>query len=100
MPVTITNHRALDTYYAALAGYQRQDVSHEQATRLAFSTLLDTLSKAHGWTLVLEQALANRSRPDGTLLDEVRFPRGYWEAKDSADDLEAEIQAKIRRGTR
>ena len=53
MPLNLTNHKAIDTYYAALATYQTQGVTHEQATRLAFSTLLDTLSRAAGWTLVL-----------------------------------------------
>ncbi len=33
-------------------------------------------------------------RPDATLRDRNNFPRGYWEAKDSADDLEAEIRKK------
>lgn len=47
---------------------------------------------------MLEQTLANRKRPDGTLYDDVKFPRGYWEAKDTQDNLDAEIQAKIRRG--
>jgi hypothetical protein len=70
MPINVTNHKALDTYYAALATYRGQDVTYEQATRLAFSTLLDTISKTAGWTLVLEQTLANRKRPDGTLYDE------------------------------
>jgi predicted helicase len=98
MPLNLTNHKAIDTYYAALATYRSQDVTHEQAIRLAFSTLLDTLSKAVGWTLVLEQTLSNRKRPDGTLYDDVKFPRGYWEAKDTHDDLDAEIKAKIRLG--
>jgi len=96
MPINVSTHKALDTYAAALAAYSAQGVAHEQATRLAFSTLLDTLSKTVSWTLVLEQALANRKRPDGTLLDSFKIPRGYWEAKDTADDLDAEIQAKIR----
>src|SRR5262245_42766356 len=98
MAINLTNHKAIDTYYAALATYRSQDVTHEQATRLAFSTLLDTLSKTVGWTLVLEQTLSNRKRPDGTLYDDVKFPRGYWEAKDTHDDLDAEIKAKIARG--
>jgi predicted helicase len=98
-PLSIkTLTRALDTYDAALATYARQQITHEQATRLAFSTLLDTLARAVGWTLVLEQALANRARPDGTLQDSFLIPRGYWEAKDTHDDLDAEIRAKIARG--
>ncbi|MBI3732130.1 MAG: DNA helicase, partial [Chloroflexi bacterium] len=90
--------KALDTYYAAIANYQTQGVTHEQATRLAFSTLLDTRARAQNWTLVLEQRLLNGMRPDGTLHDEFHLPRGYWEAKDTADDLDAEIAAKIARG--
>jgi hypothetical protein len=98
MPLNLTNHKAIDTYYKALANYRTQGVTHEQATRLAFSTLLDTLSKTAGWTLVLEQTLSNRKRPDGTLLDSFKIPRGYWEAKDTHDDLDTEIKAKIARG--
>ncbi len=95
--LNLTNHKAIDTYYAALSTYQSQGVTHEQATRLAFSTLLDTISKTVGWTLVLEQALSNRKRPDGTLQDSFKIPRGYWEAKDTQDDLDAEIRKKIER---
>jgi hypothetical protein len=95
--LNLTNHKAIDTYYAALSTYQSQGVTHEQATRLAFSTLLDTISKTVGWTLVLEQALSNRKRPDGTLQDSFKIPRGYWEAKDIQDDLDAEIRKKIER---
>ena len=68
MSLNLSNHKAIDTYHSALATYRSQDVTHEQATRLAFSTLLDTISKTVGWTLVLEHALHNRKRPDGTLL--------------------------------
>jgi predicted helicase len=47
---------------------------------------------------VQEQTLQNHARPDGTLYDAFRIPRGYWEAKDTNDDLDAEIRAKINRG--
>jgi hypothetical protein len=80
MSLDLTNHKAVDTYYNALANYHTQGVTHEQATRLAFSTLLDTLSKTVGWTLVLEQTLSNRKRPDGTLQDSFKIPRGYGRA--------------------
>jgi predicted helicase len=98
MPLNLSNHKAIDAYYAALATYHTQNVTHEQATRLAFSTLLDAISKTVGWTLVLEQTLSNRKRPDGTLQDSFKIPRGYWEAKDTNDDLDAEIKTKIARG--
>ena len=44
----------------------------------------------------LKTSLSNK--PDGTVKDSLRMARGYWEAKDSHDDLDAEIQAKFNRG--
>lgn len=34
-------------------------------------------------------------RPDGTLRDEFNLHRGYWEAKDTSDNLDVEIRKKI-----
>ena len=36
--------------------------------------------------------------PDGTVKDSLRMARGYWEAKDTHDDLDAEIERKFNRG--
>ena len=36
--------------------------------------------------------------PDGTVKDALRMGRGYWEAKDTHDDLDAEITRKFDRG--
>ena len=52
MAINVSNHKALGTYYAAPTIYQSRDVIYQQATRLAFSTLLDILSKTAGWTLI------------------------------------------------
>ena len=35
--------------------------------------------------------------PDGTVKDTLRMARGYWEAKDSHDDLETEIRRNLDR---
>jgi predicted helicase len=40
----------------------------------------------------------NRIRPDGTILHDLRVPLGYWEAKDTADDLDEEIRKKLAKG--
>ena len=40
----------------------------------------------------------NRIRPDGTILHDLRVPLGYWEAKDTNDDLDVEIRAKLAKG--
>jgi len=91
-------HPAFETYYTKLQDLAQLGKTKEQATRQAFSTLLDTLSKPTAkWSLVLEDALANRKVPDGALVDEYGIPRGYWEAKDLDDDLDTEIASKKKK---
>jgi hypothetical protein len=36
---------------------------------------------------------------DGALLHALRVPFGFWEARDEKDDIDAEIDFKLRRGT-
>ena len=45
-----------------------------------------------------ELSVSASNRPDGTVKDSLRMARGYWEAKDSHDDLDAEIKVKFNRG--
>jgi len=48
-----------------------------------------------------EQSLKVRGktvRPDATFRDEWHLPCGYWEAKDTSDDLDSEVRAKIAKG--
>ncbi|MDZ4770940.1 MAG: type ISP restriction/modification enzyme, partial [Chloroflexota bacterium] len=100
MSLTITS-APIKAYYARRAAFDSQGVSGELHTRRAFEVLLEQTAGAHGWTLIAEQRLdGSRGRviPDGTLRDPLTLPRGYWEAKDSADDLDAEIEKKFARG--
>ena len=99
MQIVSTPNPTLDNYYATLSNYAGLGVTHEQGIRTAFRSLLETFGKPVGWTLVEEHTLpGSRKRPDGTLLDNFRIPRGYWEAKDTKDDLDAEIRSKIKLG--
>ena len=99
MEIAATPNSVLDTYYDALRNYNALGVAHEQGIRSAFRSLLEVYAKPVGWTLVEEYTLPNsRKRPDGTLLDSFRIPRGWWEAKDTQDDLDAEIRSKIKLG--
>ena len=98
MQVTPTQKRAIDQYYRELAVYAEKKVSHEMAVRSAFQSLLASFAQSANWMLIPEQMLANGKRPDGTLRDSFNLPRGYWEAKDSRDDLETEIRKKIGAG--
>ncbi len=90
--------RFVEQYYRDLAAYKEQDVIHETAVRSAFQNLLANFAPAVNWLLVPEEPLANGKRPDGTLRDTFRLPRGYWEAKDTRDDLLVEIRKKIAIG--
>lgn len=96
---TITaQHKAIRQYYADRKALEGQGATNEMSVRESFKKLLETLGKAHGWTLVAEQPiewLAKPVRPDGTLRDGNTLPRGYWEAKDTHDNLDAEIEKKL-----
>ena len=74
--------------------------TNEQSTRRAFESCLTAYCLGHRETLMLVPELTTVSgvRPDGTVKDELRLARGYWEAKDVADNLDDEIQSKLDRG--
>ena len=73
---------------------------NEENIRPAFQNCLDSYCRDHRERLVLipELKASPGNKPDGTVKDSLRMARGYWEAKDSHDDLDAEIQAKFNRG--
>jgi predicted helicase len=45
-----------------------------------------------------QTALKTKVYPDGTIVHDLRVPLGYWEAKDTKDNLDAEIEAKNAKG--
>jgi predicted helicase len=76
----------------------RCHAAHEGATETAFSRLLADTAKSIGWKLIPKQPMKVGSKtifPDGTLRDAYNLSRGYWEAKDTGDDLAVEIKKKI-----
>ncbi|MCX6831061.1 MAG: N-6 DNA methylase [candidate division Zixibacteria bacterium] len=95
-------HKAVVAYYDALGQFDKLGMSHETAVRSAFQTLLQVCARQFKWTLVPEYQRKgvgqNRISIDGALLDMYRFPHGYWEAKDSQDDLEKEVRHKFEAG--
>ena len=94
-------HKAVQLYYQTLQGFEHQHVTHEGALRSAFQTMLADTARTHNWTLVPELATkagGKRVVPDGTLRDPNSLPRGYWEAKDTGDDLDTEITKKSKKG--
>ena len=78
--------------------------------RAAFQALLEDCTalvnkgRADKWKLVPEYSLKTKAgakiTPDGALLDSFRLIHGLWEAKDTADDLDKEIEKKFKPATR
>ncbi len=93
--------KLIDKYYADLADLTRQNVLFEMGTRSAFFALLHAAGMEHRWTLIAEHEKkvgGKTIRPDGTFKDEMYLVRGYWEAKDTADKLDVEIEKKRKAG--
>ncbi|MBZ0275829.1 MAG: DNA helicase, partial [Anaerolineae bacterium] len=105
MPAAIkADSPAIQTYYRVLQDAEGQDALHEGNVRAAFENLLrETAKDQKGWILVNElgeRRERNRVEYDGVLRDANRLPHGWWEAKDTSDDLDAEIRKKRDRGYR
>ena len=95
-------HKVVKDYFTDVHKLTQLGAVHEGAVAPAFAHLLRAAAQPFGWTLAEQYARAVRGRQairiDGALLDRFRLARGYWEAKDSADDLDAEINRKLAAG--
>ncbi|MBE9561623.1 MAG: hypothetical protein IMF12_01995 [Proteobacteria bacterium] len=91
----MNKNQKINNYYKKLENYKHYS-SNESSIRNAFITLLD--SYALEQDLVPELAFDRNNIPDGTVKDKFRFDFGYWEAKDTKDDLGKEIAKKITKG--
>jgi predicted helicase len=92
------SHKPVQEFLRQRAQLVAHGVTHEMGVRSAFQMLLHSTTPK-GWALIPEETLPKSSlRPDGTLKDEFLFRRGFWESKDEHDDLQKEIDAKVRKG--
>jgi predicted helicase len=77
-------------------------LSNEQIIRPAFRRLLDSWAAADKLVFLeeypVQTGLKTTVYPDGTVLHDIRVPLGYWEAKDTKDDLDEEIRKKFAKG--
>ena len=90
---------AIDGYYRLLDGYEEHgQLGIESTTEFAMKTLLlQWCDMNGGWTLEkpsMKTPRGNEITPDGTIFDDNYWRRGFWEAKDTADNLEVEIKKK------
>ena len=100
-------HKPIKTYYAELTEYERLGEQNEGTVRAAFQGLLQHYCHQSKLTLLCEKTHAlptdkrgsNRHiRPDGEVVDTFKLPYGYWEAKDTQDDLHVEASKKFAVG--
>jgi hypothetical protein len=97
------SQRLINTYMAEIDRLKKfSGTSTEQVIREAFKDLLKAWAKAQTLVfipeLLYETNLGTKVYADGTILHDVRVPLGYWEAKDTADNLEDEIAKKRLKG--
>src|SRR5690348_10121389 len=93
----ITEYRSeLDRIHAA-SGSKRESVVRE-----AFKDLLKRWGKSRDLIFLAEHEYitptGDRRYIDGALVHSIRVPFGYWEAKDTNDNLDEEIRKKIAAG--
>ena len=109
------SHKPIKQYYAELQEYDSIGAKHEGAVRTAFQNLLQHYSRQADLILVCEKTRSfppdkggqggsertapnRRIRPDGEIVDTFGLPYGYWEAKDTQDDLYIEADKKFAAG--
>ncbi|MDE0637054.1 MAG: N-6 DNA methylase [Candidatus Poribacteria bacterium] len=92
-------HKPIKTYYAELAKYTQLGAENEDCVRAAFQNLLQHYCGESNFTLLCKKTLhtAQNKRiiPDGEVVDAYGLPHGYWEAKDTQDDLHIEADKKL-----
>jgi len=95
------NHKAVKDYYDALSNLATLGASNEGAVSPSFAALLRHCARQFDWTLLEQHSIKRNGhslRLDGALVDAFKLPHGYWEAKDTSDDLEKEIKKKFAAG--
>ena len=96
------DHKAVKAYYAELANLtEALNASSEGSVSPVFAALLRHCAGQMDFTLIEQYPLKRAGqnlRADGVLVDSFKLMHGIWEAKDSADDLDREIEKKVAKG--
>ena len=95
-------HKPIKTYYAELEKYAQLGEENEGTVRAAFQNLLQHYCRQSNLTLLCEKthytSEKRRVTPDGEVVDTFGLPHGYWEAKDTHDNLYTEATKKFAAG--
>ena len=96
------SHKPIKTYYTELEKYERLGEENEGTVRAAFQNLLQHYCHQSNLALLCEKTHYTPERkritPDGEVVDTYGLPHGYWEAKDTQDDLYTEADKKFAAG--
>ena len=97
------SRQLVSEYFNEIATLRKvSGTSTEGVISEAFKDLLKAWSRQKNLVFIAQYEFVspqkNRIRPDGTILHDLRVPLGYWEAKDEADDLDEEIEKKLKKG--
>ena len=97
-----STHKQVKDYYSALEIYAKHGISNETSVRNAFQSILVYCCKQMSLDFVEEFSFRRKGRTDakidGAFLDRFTVHHGYWEAKDSKDDLAKEVKNKLELG--
>lgn len=95
----------IQNYLRKLDDLKKLSTPNESNVRKAFEYLLENYGQEYNLTLISEHPFKPIDRPnapdlkaDGILIDSLRIKHGWWEAKDEKDDLDKEIEAKLKKG--
>lgn len=93
-------NQLINTYYNALHRFKQYGGSQNETTlEHAFISLVNSYAERQHLLLVpkisVEGKKGNKIIPDGVLKNALRLEFGYWESKDSKDDLDREIHKKL-----
>ena len=95
-------HKPIKNYYTELERYAQLGEENEGTVRAAFQNLLQHYCHRSNLTLLCEKTHytpeKRRIIPDGEVVDTFGLPHGYWEAKDTQDDLHVEADKKFAAG--
>ncbi|MDE0400466.1 MAG: N-6 DNA methylase [Candidatus Poribacteria bacterium] len=95
-------HKPIQNYYTELERYAQHGAENEGTVRTAFQNLLQHYCHRSNLTLLCEKTHytpeKRRIIPDGEVVDAFGLPHGYWEAKDTQDDLHVEADKKFAAG--
>ncbi len=93
----------LNQYYNKIhSAKQFSGSSNETTVRTAFLNLINNIAHSKELELVpevsIKSTIGTTIRPDGILRNVLQLDCGYWESKDTKDDINAEIEDKFKKG--